>query len=51
MSFLVGWLMSVTTALTTPCLAEDGPGPCFWDAQTRGNGIGQSFVIWTREEL
>lgn len=30
---------------TTPCENEDGPGPCFWDATTAGNGIGTSFWI------
>ena len=28
-----------------PCADEDGPGPCYWDASTRGNGIGSSFLI------
>jgi hypothetical protein len=33
-----------------PCQWEDGSGwaqpfPCIWDAQTRGNGLGQSIII------
>lgn len=28
-----------------PCENEDGPGPCRWDAQTAGNGVGMSFTI------
>jgi hypothetical protein len=31
-----------------PCATEDayaGPVPCLWDAATRGNGIGRSFVL------
>lgn len=28
-----------------PCVTEDSPGPCYWDAPTRGNGIGQSFIV------
>ena len=28
-----------------PCQYEDGPGPCIWNAKTRGNGKGQSFII------
>lgn len=28
-----------------PCITEDAPGPCYWDAPNRGNGIGQSFII------
>jgi len=27
------------------CIEEDGPGPCYWDAQARGNGEGTSFFI------
>jgi len=23
-----------------PCKAEDGPGPCFWNADSRGNQLG-----------
>lgn len=28
-----------------PCEAEDSAGPCFWDADTRGNGEGRSFIV------
>lgn len=31
-----------------PCANEDGSGsvlPCYWDAQTMGNGRGDSFMI------
>ncbi|HET7388475.1 MAG TPA: hypothetical protein VFJ19_17615 [Nocardioidaceae bacterium] len=28
---------------TSPCQAEDSPGPCVWDAGLRGNGHGASF--------
>lgn len=28
-----------------PCLTEDAAGPCYWDADTMGNGIGQSFTV------
>lgn len=33
-----------------PCLSDDGAGPtpCHWDAQTQGNGQGQSFTVYTR---
>lgn len=27
------------------CRTEDGPGPCFWDARSRGNGQGSSFFL------
>lgn len=30
---------------TQPCVNEDGPGPCFWDGSTRGNGLGRSYWI------
>ena len=28
-----------------PCVTEDAPGPCYWDARERGNGQGTSFVV------
>lgn len=28
-----------------PCASEDSPGPCYWNAATRGNGAGRSFVV------
>lgn len=29
-----------------PCLTEDQEtGPCYWNAQTRGNGQGHSFYV------
>ena len=28
-----------------PCVEEDSPGPCFWDAGVRGNGEGRSFYV------
>lgn len=33
-----------------PCQNEDGPGPCFWDAQNMGDGNGRSFVILSDNE-
>ena len=30
-----------------PCVFEDGSGgpmPCYWDAATRGNGLGASYI-------
>lgn len=27
------------------CAQEDSPGPCYWDAKTRGNGMGRSFIV------
>jgi hypothetical protein len=29
-----------------PCASDDGPGPCVWDASSRGNGQGRSFVMY-----
>lgn len=29
-----------TPAELPPCVYEDGPAPCVWDADTRGNGRG-----------
>jgi hypothetical protein len=28
-----------------PCPEEDSPGPCYWDAEHRGNGLGTSFWV------
>ena len=28
-----------------PCAEEDSPGPCYWDAASRGNGQGTSFIV------
>jgi hypothetical protein len=28
-----------------PCVNEDSDGPCYWNAETRGNGRGESFII------
>ena len=28
-----------------PCEREDSVGPCYWDATSRGNGEGRSFVV------
>jgi len=28
-----------------PCAEEDSPGPCYWDAGVRGNGVGLSFWV------
>lgn len=30
---------------TAPCTHEDSAGPCYWDAQTMGNGKGRSFYV------
>lgn len=31
-----------------PCAQEDSPGPCYWDARSRGNGQGTSFIVNAR---
>lgn len=28
-----------------PCQTEDQTTPCYWDATTHGNGLGQSFIV------
>jgi hypothetical protein len=35
------------TFASLPCVTEDAPGPCYWDASTHGNGEGRSFTIDT----
>jgi hypothetical protein len=34
-----------------PCMEEDGPGPCYWDAQNVGNGVGTSYFIDSNGEF
>ena len=41
----------VVGAPLAPCVDEDGPGPCFWDAAARGNHRGTSFVLDARGAL
>lgn len=33
------------------CVTEDAPGPCYWDADTRGNGMGMSFIVTERGDV
>ena len=37
------FILALTLALTTPCATEDSSN-CFYDASTRGNGIGMSLI-------
>ena len=32
-----------------PCADEGSPGPCYWDAYSRGNGAGLSFTVDTQQ--
>lgn len=34
-----------TTMKYEPCAEEDQTTPCYWDASTRGNGEGRSFIV------
>jgi hypothetical protein len=43
MSILLTLLLTLLTTLTTPCAVEDSNN-CYWDASTRGNQQGYSFV-------
>lgn len=36
-------ILAVILALTTPCATEDSAN-CYWDASSRGNGMGTSFI-------
>ena len=36
---------AVHVSQVPPCVEEDSAGPCFWDASTRGNGVGVSFTV------
>lgn len=33
------------------CAHEDSVGPCYWDATTRGNGKGRSFIVTDDNEI
>jgi len=37
-------LAPLTQAPLAPCATEDQETACYWDAPTRGNGQGQSFI-------
>lgn len=37
------WLLTLLLSLLPSCPTEDSTN-CYWDAQSRGNGIGTSFV-------
>lgn len=48
----VAWMMEPHVSAASlyceelpPCKTEDST-ECFWDAQTMGNGTGQSFIAW-----
>jgi hypothetical protein len=28
-----------------PCITEDAPGPCYWNAREMGDGTGHSFTV------
>lgn len=40
----VGHTLADTHTLPA-CATEDAAGPCYWDADTQGNGEGRSFVV------
>jgi len=49
LAFLFGASLELATTSASagtglrPCVTEDDPGPCYWDATTMGNGRGRSF--------
>jgi hypothetical protein len=42
-AFLLSLLVFIALLPFRPCPAEDSSF-CYWDAETRGNGHGQSFI-------
>ena len=48
---LIAALAGCTPNTPPPCEYEDSTGPCYWDAQVRGNGEGRSFVIDENQEI
>jgi len=45
-SALLSLLLALTVAISTPCEYEDSTN-CLWNADLRGNGVGNSFVTLT----
>lgn len=42
-AFLLSLLFFIAILSFRPCPAEDSRF-CYWNAETRGNGVGQSFI-------
>lgn len=38
-------IIALLLSFVPACAHEDGPAPCYWDAGTRGNGVGVSYVL------
>jgi len=34
-----------------PCAEEDSPGPCYWNANVQGNGVGRSFYVDSQQAI
>lgn len=47
----IGTGLTVHASQYQPCATEDSPGPCYWHAQTRGNGQGQSFIVTSGQRV
>ena len=46
-TLLVIWALNFAMNDLPPCLNEEPMAvPCFWDASERGNGIGDSVIIY-----
>jgi hypothetical protein len=41
----VALLASLHNVAMPACAEEDSAGPCYWNASTMGNGVGQSFTV------
>jgi hypothetical protein len=45
MEFFFNLVIAILFAIAPSCPTEDSTGFCAWNAQTQGNGTGQSFVM------
>lgn len=50
---LIAAAAAPTVPTVPPCIEEDGSGQtaCYWDARTRGNHMGASYVLIVGERV
>lgn len=45
MAYAIAGALTEPSPSIPPCEYEDSAGPCYWDADSMGNGMGDSFVV------
>jgi len=38
-------ILALVLAISSPCPNDDSGSDCYWNAATRGNGVGHSFIV------